>query len=100
MNNFRKRRELDYIEEEDYEIYIPKMISVPNLEVISETPSVLEHIGGVEINKDGEGKYRRRPRNQFIASKVISARNNNSTFLPNLETAYYPKYRNDGTERP
>ena len=58
-------------------------------------------MGAVAINKNGDGKYRRRPMNKYIPRKIISARNNNSAFLPDgVDYNFYPKYRNDGTERP
>jgi hypothetical protein len=49
------------VDEEDIEVYIPKSIYIPELKVISETPSIFDKTGAVHVNKNGDGKYRKRP---------------------------------------
>lgn len=79
--------------------HIPDII-IPDLETMYEAPSLLENFGGVTINRNGEGTYRRRPNNEALPSKMISARVNNSVHMPeNVDNIFIPKYRADGSEK-
>lgn len=77
---------------------MPNM-NIPDLDTVIEAPSMFENQVGVFIHKDRHGNYRRRPQPEKIFLKVISARNNNSAFMPTVQ-AVYPRVREDGTDKP